>query len=135
VKLPYQSCGRITASADPGTCPDLPGIHSKVLVLQCWYKVVQCAVHSPPLIMTATASQQSMLKLWWCWCCFQDVLDGCPPAPGDELPPSDLPDLRQGLQLLRRLTAQLHSQRLADGALELESAELRFKVRERRVGG
>jgi hypothetical protein len=70
------------------------------------------------------------LMLWNCHRvrCSQDVLDGVLPAPGDELPPGDLPTLREGLHLLRRLTHQLHARRVADGALELESAELRFKV-------
>ena len=59
----------------------------------------------------------------------QDLLDGRPAAPGDVLPPADVAVLRPALVLLKRWTDQMHARRLADGALELESAELRFKVR------
>ncbi len=58
----------------------------------------------------------------------QDILDGTSPASGDELPAADLQTLKPALQLLKSYTDQLKAKRVADGALELESAELRFKV-------
>ncbi|KAG2451560.1 hypothetical protein HYH02_004158 [Chlamydomonas schloesseri] len=58
----------------------------------------------------------------------QDVLDGRPPAPGDELPRDHVEVLRPALRVLDELTGQLHARRVADGALELASAELRFRT-------
>ncbi|KAG2445884.1 hypothetical protein HXX76_000488 [Chlamydomonas incerta] len=58
----------------------------------------------------------------------QDVLDGRPPAPGDELPRDHVAVLRPALRVLDEFTGQLHARRVADGALELASAELRFRT-------
>jgi exoribonuclease R len=62
-------------------------------------------------------------------CAPQDILDGLPPASGDELPAADVALLRPALGLLKRLSDQLRAARLAAGAIELESLELKFKVR------
>ena len=58
----------------------------------------------------------------------QDVVDGRPPAPGDELPAQDRQTLAWALSVLVRLTAGLHAERVANGALELSSSELRFQA-------
>lgn len=58
----------------------------------------------------------------------QDIADGKPSAPGDELPPQDRASMACSLDILIRLTASLHATRVANGALELSSSELRFQV-------
>ncbi|GLC43803.1 hypothetical protein PLESTB_000909600 [Pleodorina starrii] len=58
----------------------------------------------------------------------QDILDCRTPPLEDELPPDHVEVLRRSLRVLDELTAQLHSRRVAAGALELTSAELRFRV-------
>lgn len=58
----------------------------------------------------------------------QDVLDGRGPKPGDELPAPDRATLLANLRIMDEVTSALRAKRLADGALELASVELRFKV-------
>ncbi|EFJ50680.1 hypothetical protein VOLCADRAFT_88450 [Volvox carteri f. nagariensis] len=58
----------------------------------------------------------------------QDILDGRPASPGDELPADHVAVLRGALKVLDELTAQLRSRRVCCGALELASAELRFQT-------
>jgi len=58
----------------------------------------------------------------------QDIADAKPAAPGDELPPQDRQTMAESLDILLRLTASLHATRVANGALELSSSELRFQV-------
>ncbi|BDA44024.1 DIS3-like exonuclease 1 [Coccomyxa sp. Obi] len=59
----------------------------------------------------------------------QDIMDGRPPQPEhDSIAMEDRPRLQQTLQTLARVAAHLRAGRLQDGALELESAELRFET-------
>ncbi|CAG9461938.1 unnamed protein product [Pedinophyceae sp. YPF-701] len=62
----------------------------------------------------------------------QDILDGSDaptPAPGtDTVAPADLPVVRDSLHLLASVASKLRAGRVAAGALELASAELRFET-------
>uniref|UniRef100_A0A061QID2 DIS3-like exonuclease 1 n=1 Tax=Tetraselmis sp. GSL018 TaxID=582737 RepID=A0A061QID2_9CHLO len=60
----------------------------------------------------------------------QRVLDGQPLAPTERLPLRDVEKLRTALGLLSRLSAKHKAGRVARGALELTSSELRFGTRE-----
>ncbi|KAK9809126.1 hypothetical protein WJX72_009740 [[Myrmecia] bisecta] len=56
----------------------------------------------------------------------QDILDDVPAEPGDEIEAQERAPLRSHLARLAQLKDHLHAARMAAGALELESAELRF---------
>ncbi|GIM17195.1 hypothetical protein Vretimale_19713, partial [Volvox reticuliferus] len=58
----------------------------------------------------------------------QDILDGRAASLEDALPSEHVAALRRSLVVLDELTSQLHARRVAAGALELASAELRFQV-------
>ncbi|GAB4819868.1 hypothetical protein N2152v2_006914 [Parachlorella kessleri] len=58
----------------------------------------------------------------------QDIMEGAPTRPGHEISPADRPTLQRALRFLSRLAASRRGARLAEGAVELESAELRFRT-------
>ncbi|GAX81333.1 hypothetical protein CEUSTIGMA_g8764.t1 [Chlamydomonas eustigma] len=58
----------------------------------------------------------------------QDVLEGRPPAEGDELSQQDTVKLKDSLQVLTAVTDKLRAKRLRDGALDLSGTELRFQL-------
>ncbi|GLI59064.1 hypothetical protein VaNZ11_000895, partial [Volvox africanus] len=58
----------------------------------------------------------------------QDILDGRSASLEDALPSEHVAVLRRSFRVLDELTSQLRARRVASGALELASAELRFHV-------
>lgn len=56
----------------------------------------------------------------------QDILEGRPPAPGHALPPASVTRLVPILRVLTSLADVLRGKRIEAGAVELESAEMRF---------
>ncbi|PRW57734.1 DIS3-like exonuclease 1 [Chlorella sorokiniana] len=58
----------------------------------------------------------------------QDILDGHPPKPGHEVAAADRPALQRNLELLAALAEHRRRLRIEAGAVELESAELRFNT-------
>ncbi|KAI7844065.1 hypothetical protein COHA_002209 [Chlorella ohadii] len=58
----------------------------------------------------------------------QDILDGRPPKPGHEVAAADRPVLQRNLALLAALAEHRRRLRIEAGAVELESAELRFNT-------
>jgi hypothetical protein len=58
----------------------------------------------------------------------QGILEGRPPKAGQEVAPIDRPALQRNLALLAALAEHRRQARLQAGAMELESAELRFNT-------
>ncbi|KAL4433810.1 hypothetical protein ABPG75_000251 [Micractinium tetrahymenae] len=58
----------------------------------------------------------------------QDIMDDRPPKPGQEVAPNYRPLLQRNLRLLAALAEHQRQLRLEAGAVELESAELRFNT-------
>eukprot|EP00798_Chlamydomonas_sp_ICE-L_P016297 gene16297-22485_t len=126
-ELHYQQAQDVLDGLPPVAGDGLPAVDQPVATIgtRCVGWPFACDRQWPPCCGTATELMPEFDA--------QDVLDGLPPAPGDGLPAVDRPVLLKSLQLLKVLTDKRHARRVEDGALELTSAEIKFKRRANRV--
>lgn len=99
------------------------GVHAKLHAALQARSTAALPTPEPPTHPPTTARSRYQLE----YSQAQDILDGHPPQPAhDTVAPADRPALRRNLAALAALAEHRRRQRLGAGAVELESAELRF---------